>query len=219
MIGRPGSVSSACVKSRPSIGMIPNTWKKFPDTYSPGIICDGPFPGGVNFLDVPYAYEAIASNVLLCCRQSKKSGNETSVIDPGFAVFESATFGFVAFAFAPVEPASIEPESFESASDCGYSIVCSETIRSASGNGNARNNTPLTTLKIAVVAPIPNASVNATIKLNRKFVLNCRTANPKSCRITIPHNANLRKPGRSLNGVRRSPAAFTIARQNSTAHK
>ncbi len=52
-------------------------------------------------------------------------------------------------------------------------MVCSETIRSGSGNGNARNNTPLTTLKIAVVAPIPSASVSTTITLNLKFVLNC----------------------------------------------
>ena len=178
--GRFASLSSAKLKSRPSIGATPNTRKKFADTYSPAMICDGPFPGGVNFLLVPYAYDATASSVLLCCRQSKKSGNETSAIDPGFAWFEFAWFELVWFGFAGIVLAS-----FESASACGYSMVCSETIRSASGNGNARSKTPLTTLKIAVVAPIPSASVSTTITLNLKFVLNCLNANAKSRFIPI----------------------------------
>src|SRR5437016_3588012 len=69
---------------------------------------------------------------------------------------------------------------FVAASPCGNTTVCSEINRSDSGNGKARSNTPLTTLNIAVVAPIPNASVSTMIRLNLRFVLNCRSAKTKS---------------------------------------
>src|SRR6266480_148160 len=151
MIGRLSSLSSSRVKARPRIGATPNTRKKSPDTYSASMRRGISFPSGVNFLVVPYATEATASNVLLSCRQSKKSGKETSSNTP---------------ALVPLVAVSA----------CGYTMVSSETIRSGSGNGNARSKTPLTTLKIAVVAPIPSASVSTTITLNLRFVLNCRNA-------------------------------------------
>ena len=40
------------------------------------------------------------------------------------------------------------------------------TIRSGSLNGNGRNSVALTTLKIAVFAPIPSASVNTATREN-----------------------------------------------------
>jgi hypothetical protein len=40
------------------------------------------------------------------------------------------------------------------------------TIRSGSGNRNGRNNTEFTTVNIAVVAPIPSASVEIAITRN-----------------------------------------------------
>ena len=38
--------------------------------------------------------------------------------------------------------------------------------RSESGNGNGLSRTPLTTLKIAVVAPMPIASVSTVVSVN-----------------------------------------------------
>ena len=166
MIGWFSSLSSSTVKARPRIGATPNTRKKSPDTNSASTSRGISSPSGENFLVVPDANDATDSSVLLCCRQSKKSGNETSSNTP------------------PSVPALV---SLAAISECGYSIVCSETIRSGSGNGNARSNTPLTTLKIAVVAPIPSASVSTTITLNLKFVLSCRSANAKSRSIATSH--------------------------------
>src|SRR6266481_10139017 len=49
-------------------------------------------------------------------------------------------------------------------------------MRSASGYGNGRNNTALTMLKMAVVAPIPSAIVTIATAENAGFLINCRSA-------------------------------------------
>ena len=41
------------------------------------------------------------------------------------------------------------------------------TTRSASANGSGRRSTALSTLKIALFAPIPSANVRTTIAVNR----------------------------------------------------
>src|SRR5260221_2049635 len=52
-------------------------------------------------------------------------------------------------------------------------------IRSASGYGRGRNNTELTMLKIAVLAPIPRASVRIATAANAGFLVNWRRAKRK----------------------------------------
>src|SRR5437879_3690193 len=54
------------------------------------------------------------------------------------------------------------------------------TSRSAAGKGNDRSTTPLTTLKMAVVAPMPSASVSTATAVKPGFFTNCRTANLRS---------------------------------------
>src|SRR5215210_142556 len=54
-------------------------------------------------------------------------------------------------------------------------------IRLASGYGSGRSNTPYTTLKIAVVAPMPNASVPTMIAGTPGFLPSARAAYRKSC--------------------------------------
>src|SRR5207249_9281147 len=54
------------------------------------------------------------------------------------------------------------------------------TSRSASGKGNGRNKTPFTTLKMAVFAPMPSASVSTATAVKPGFFRNCRKANFKS---------------------------------------
>jgi hypothetical protein len=48
-------------------------------------------------------------------------------------------------------------------------MLSSNTIRSGSGNLSGRSNTELTTVNIAVVAPIPSASVASAITRNPAF--------------------------------------------------
>ncbi len=58
---------------------------------------------------------------------------------------------------------------------------CQNVInRSGSLSGNGRNNTALTTLKIAVFAPMPSASVATAIAVNAGFFNNPRIANRMS---------------------------------------
>src|SRR5882672_7214351 len=52
-------------------------------------------------------------------------------------------------------------------------------IRSASGYGRGRNNTELTMLKIAVLAPMPSASVRIATAANAGFLVNWRRAKRK----------------------------------------
>src|SRR2546425_8940935 len=54
------------------------------------------------------------------------------------------------------------------------------TSRSGSLNGRGRNNTLPTTLKIAVFAPIPSASVSRVTRVKRGFLSNWRKANLRS---------------------------------------
>src|SRR5437870_1844061 len=49
-------------------------------------------------------------------------------------------------------------------------------IRSASGYGSGRSRTALTMLKMAVLAPIPSASVMTATAENAGFLINCRKA-------------------------------------------
>ncbi len=56
--------------------------------------------------------------------------------------------------------------------------ACQNVInRSGSFSGSGRNKTAFTTLKIAVFAPIPIASVNTAIAANAGFFNNPRIAN------------------------------------------
>src|SRR5262245_27700327 len=55
------------------------------------------------------------------------------------------------------------------------------TRRSCSGKGSGRSNTAYTTLKIAVFAPMPNASVTTAIKLKPGFFNNIRAPMRRSC--------------------------------------
>src|SRR6476620_5474655 len=54
------------------------------------------------------------------------------------------------------------------------------TRRSGDGNGSGFNNTALTTLKMAVFAPIPSASVSTAIKVNPGDLRSWRRANVTS---------------------------------------
>jgi hypothetical protein len=45
-------------------------------------------------------------------------------------------------------------------------MKCTRMMRSGCGNGSGRRSTPSTTLKIAVFAPMPNASVSTTVSVN-----------------------------------------------------
>src|SRR5439155_9128880 len=61
-------------------------------------------------------------------------------------------------------------------------------MRSASGYGSDRSRTPLTTLKIAVVAPIPSASVIVVTRTNAGARRNWRLANRISCNQPSSHS-------------------------------
>ena len=50
------------------------------------------------------------------------------------------------------------------------------TIWPASGNGKGRSNTPSTMEKIAVVAPIPKASVSTAVSVKPGVLRSCRNA-------------------------------------------
>ena len=52
--------------------------------------------------------------------------------------------------------------------------------RSGWSYGNGRNRTVFTTLKIAVVAPIPSASVRIAVSANAGFLRSVRPANARS---------------------------------------
>src|SRR6266566_1166707 len=54
-------------------------------------------------------------------------------------------------------------------------------MRSGSGKGNGRSSTPYTTVKIAVLAPIPRASVRTATAVNPGFFASIRKAYRMSC--------------------------------------
>ena len=58
---------------------------------------------------------------------------------------------------------------------CG-TISCTRTSRSGSGYGSGCSSTPLTTLKIAVVAPTPSASVSTATIVKPGDLISWRTA-------------------------------------------
>jgi hypothetical protein len=59
--------------------------------------------------------------------------------------------------------------------------VChTRTSRSESGKGRERSNTPFTTEKIAVLAPMPSARVMTATAANPGAFRTCRAANRKS---------------------------------------
>jgi hypothetical protein len=53
-------------------------------------------------------------------------------------------------------------------------VVATTTSRSASSYGNGRNNAALITVKIAVFAPTPSASVRIATKVNPGFFASIR---------------------------------------------
>src|SRR5882762_2519758 len=54
-------------------------------------------------------------------------------------------------------------------------------MRSGSGKGNGRSSTPYTTVKIAVLAPMPRASVKTATAVNPGFFASIRKAYRMSC--------------------------------------
>src|SRR5881392_913164 len=75
------------------------------------------------------------------------------------------------------------------------------TSRSAAGNGNGRSNTPFTTLKIAVFAPMPSASVSTATAVKPGFFSNWRRAKRRSFITQRLYRIDLRR------ATRRQPAS------------
>src|SRR4030081_1257500 len=67
------------------------------------------------------------------------------------------------------------------------------TSRSGSLNGNGRSSTALTTLKIAVFAPMPSASVMTATAVNPGFFKSWRKANFRSFMAQCLHWIDLRR--------------------------
>src|SRR5256884_2751460 len=73
------------------------------------------------------------------------------------------------------------------------------TSRSAAGKGNGRSSTALTTLKIAVFAPMPSASVSTATMVKPGFFSNWRKANFKSFITQCLHRIDFgRLPSREI---------------------
>src|SRR5438128_12541513 len=70
------------------------------------------------------------------------------------------------------------------------------TSRSAAGNGNGRSSTPLTTLKMAVFAPMPRASVSTATAVKPGFFSNWRKADLRSFITQRLNRIELRGPAR-----------------------
>src|SRR5213080_766194 len=70
------------------------------------------------------------------------------------------------------------------------------TSRSEAGNGNGRNKTPFTTVKIAVFAPMPSASVNTATAVKPGFFNNWRKANLRSFITQCLHRIDIRRAAR-----------------------
>ncbi len=79
-------------------------------------------------------------------------------------------------------------------------------IRFESGYGSGRSNTPYTTLKMAVVAPMPSASVTTMIAGTPGFLTSPRAANRKSCqkpRMFLPGDTGAAAKGSRMDAARR----------------
>src|SRR6266478_7481538 len=76
------------------------------------------------------------------------------------------------------------------------STVHNMTSRSGSLKGNGRSNTPLTTLKMAVFAPMPRASVSTATAVKPGFFSNWRKANLMSFITQRLNRIDLRGPAR-----------------------
>src|SRR2546427_7802329 len=76
------------------------------------------------------------------------------------------------------------------------SSVHNMASRSGSLNGNGRSSTALTTLKMAVFAPMPSASVSTATAVKPGFFSNCRMANFRSFITQCLHRIDSRRaPG------------------------
>ena len=84
--------------------------------------------------------------------------------------------------------------------------LVSHNIVSSSGRSSesGRSTTPFTTLKMAVLAPMPSARVSMTTAVNPGVLINVRTANRMSCTTDSMSWASLRSR-RFLCGSRRGP--------------
>src|SRR3989442_11352396 len=70
---------------------------------------------------------------------------------------------------------------------------------SGSGKGSGRSSTPYTTVKIAVLAPMPSARVNTATDVNPGLFASIRAAYRRSCQmVLIPYLPALRSYARFL---------------------
>src|SRR6266516_7553109 len=72
-------------------------------------------------------------------------------------------------------------------------LSCNRTNRSGSGKESGRNKTPFTTLKMAVFAPMPSASVSTATAVKPGFLSNWRKANLRSFITQRLHWIDLRR--------------------------
>src|SRR5437867_12961566 len=86
------------------------------------------------------------------------------------------------------------------------------TSRSAAGNGNGRSKTQFTTLKMAVFAPMPRASVSRATAVKPGFFSSWRKANLRSFITQSLHGIDFRSP------PRRQPAGADQRAQDAKRH-
>src|SRR5207302_7143708 len=86
------------------------------------------------------------------------------------------------------------------------------TSRSEAENGNGRSSTPFTTLKIAVFAPIPSASVSTATAVKPGFFNSWRNANLRSFITQRLNGIDFRSP------PRRQPAGADQRAQDAQRH-
>ena len=88
-------------------------------------------------------------------------------------------------------------------------------IRSASGYGSGRRSTPLMTLKIAVLAPMPRPSVRMKASENPGILGRLRRA----IRMSLIMRSSHKRTRRHLSAIYRSKQSATLSRQESTTYR
>src|SRR5580704_18976538 len=159
------SLSSASVRSRPIQGCTPKVLKKFPETYSPfrvsACACDPALrtPSGA----LPACSAARSVNSGVWSRKTLYASHENNEKFPSFPW---------------MYPPQLQQRTL------------SPMRQSSSGfvTGSDFNITWCTSVKIAVVAPIPNASVITAVAVNPGAFRNCRSASRKSASIRASYS-------------------------------
>src|ERR1700722_11412835 len=157
------SWSSASVISRPTQGCTPNVLKKLPDTYSPlrvsACACDPALrtPSGA----LPACSAAKSMNSGVCARKFLYASHENR------EKFPSSPW---------VYPPQLQQRTLSPIRHNSSGFV----------TGNDFSITWCTSVKIAVVAPIPNANVITAVAVNPGSFRNCRSASRKSANTSPP---------------------------------